>query len=126
MARANALSVSSFFEGLPLSIVEALCIGLPVVAADCPSGAGEALDHGAYGSLTPVGDVLALADALRKVWEKDLSLPCWRRENPGLKHSRPRRPWGPGKICWRKWARFAGKNKKIVENHFTMPTAFYK
>lgn len=70
MARANALAVSSFFEGLPLSIVEALCIGLPVVAADCPSGPGEALDHGAYGSLTPVGDVLALADALRKVLEK--------------------------------------------------------
>lgn len=69
MARARVLAVSSYFEGLPLSIVEALCIGLPVVAADCPSGPREALAHGAYGVLTPVGDAHALADALQKILE---------------------------------------------------------
>lgn len=70
MARADVLAVSSFFEGLPLNIVEALCVGLPVVAADCPSGPGEVLAHGAYGALTPVGDAVALADALQRVLEK--------------------------------------------------------
>lgn len=70
MARAQALALSSLFEGFSLVIVEALCLGLPVVAADCPSGPGEVLAQGAYGALTPVGDVRALADALQKVLEK--------------------------------------------------------
>lgn len=70
MARARALALSSVFEGFSLVLVEALCVGLPVVAADCPSGPGEVLAHGAYGALTPVGDALALADALQKMLAK--------------------------------------------------------
>lgn len=38
-----------------------------VVAADCPSGPKEVLAHGVYGALTPVGDAVALADALQEV-----------------------------------------------------------
>lgn len=66
MARAQALALSSLFEGFSLVLVEALCLGVPVVAADCPSGPKEVLAHGVYGALTPVGDAVALADALRR------------------------------------------------------------
>lgn len=67
MARAAVLASSSVFEGLPLVLVEALCLGLPVVATDCPSGPGELLEQGRYGALTPVGHAAALADALQRV-----------------------------------------------------------
>lgn len=65
MARAAVLAVSSLFEGMPLNIVEALCVGLPVVALDCPSGPRELMEKAHCGVLIPVGDVAALVDALQ-------------------------------------------------------------
>lgn len=65
MARAAVLAVSSLFEGMPLNIVEAFCLGLPVVAFDCPSGPRELMEEAHCGVLIPVGDVAALADALQ-------------------------------------------------------------
>lgn len=67
MARAQALALSSLFEGFSLVLVEALCLGVPVVAADCPSGPKEVLAHGVYGALTPIGDAACPADALQEV-----------------------------------------------------------
>ncbi len=65
MARADALVTSSRFEGFPGVIVEALALGIPVIATDCRSGPGEILDEGRYGTLVPVGDPDRLAQALR-------------------------------------------------------------
>ena len=65
MRHARALGVSSAFEGFSLVIVEALALGLPVVATDCPSGPSEVLQGGKFGTLVPVGDAVALADALQ-------------------------------------------------------------
>ena len=65
MAHASLLAVSSSFEGFSLVLVEALCLGLKVVSTDCPSGPSEVLEEGEYGTLTPVGDVAALTDALQ-------------------------------------------------------------
>lgn len=65
MARAKVLALSSYFEGFALVLAEALCVGLPIVAADCPSGPGEVLEGGIYGTLFPTGDVEALAEALQ-------------------------------------------------------------
>ncbi len=69
MRHARALGVSSAFEGFSLVLVEALALGLPVVSTDCPSGPAEVLGGGAFGSLVPVGDPAALADALHPLLE---------------------------------------------------------
>lgn len=64
MARADALVASSRWEGFGLAVLEALALGLPVVATDCRSGPKEILERGRHGILVPVGDVEALARAM--------------------------------------------------------------
>lgn len=64
MARSAALALSSNHEGNPNVLIEALCVGIPVVATNCPSGPEEILCGGAYGRLVPMNDAQALADAL--------------------------------------------------------------
>ena len=59
-----ALFPSLCHEAFPLSVVEALAVGLPVVAS-AVGGVPMAVREGATGSLVPPGDVAALADALR-------------------------------------------------------------
>ncbi len=76
MARAGVLASSSVYEGLANVLREALVCGCPVVATDCPSGSAEALAEGALGRLVPVGDAVALADAI----EATLAAPPSREE----------------------------------------------
>ncbi len=64
MARASVFVLSSAWEGLPTVLIEAMAVGVPVVSTDCESGPAEILDNGKYGSLTPVGDSNALAEAI--------------------------------------------------------------
>ncbi|HJV28412.1 MAG TPA: glycosyltransferase [Aromatoleum sp.] len=64
MARAAVFALASRWEGMPVVLIEALALGTPSVACDCPSGPREVLDGGRVGSLVPVGDDEALASAL--------------------------------------------------------------
>jgi glycosyltransferase involved in cell wall biosynthesis len=53
-------------DGLPVSIVEALACGVPVISTPA-TGIPEAVQDGINGLLVPQGDAVALADAIEKL-----------------------------------------------------------
>lgn len=61
---ADVLVMSSDFEGVPAVIVEAVAAGLAIVATDCSVSMRALLGGGRYGTLVPVGDAAALAEAM--------------------------------------------------------------
>jgi glycosyltransferase involved in cell wall biosynthesis len=64
LRRSHVFVLSSLSENMPLAVLEALCCGVPVAATDA-GGIPEAV--GEDGSLAPVGDPEALADAILRV-----------------------------------------------------------
>lgn len=76
-SRAALLVLSSRYESLANVVIEAMAVGTPVVATDCPSGPAEALDHGRYGTLVQVGDVDGMAKAiLQALHERPAPVPA--------------------------------------------------
>ena len=62
--------LSSKYEGMPNALMEAMALGVPVVATDCPSGGPAALiEDGENGLLVTVGDDKEMAAAIRKMLE---------------------------------------------------------
>lgn len=66
MARAHVFALSSLMEGLPVVLMEALALELPVVAPAL-TGIPELVVHGETGLLYPVGEWAALADGLARL-----------------------------------------------------------
>ena len=56
--------MSSDFEGVPAAIIEAIAAGLTIVTTNCSVSMPSLLGEGRFGTLVPVGDVVALADAM--------------------------------------------------------------
>ena len=61
--------MSSRFEGLPLTLIEATCMGLPIVSFDCPTGPAHIVKDGETGILVPPEDVDGLAAAMARMME---------------------------------------------------------
>lgn len=66
-AHATVFALCSRYEGFALVLLEALSLGVPAVAMDCPSGPREILKDGWAGLLMPDGDETAFQAALERL-----------------------------------------------------------
>ena len=66
---AQLFVLPSDYEGMPNALIEAMCLGLPVISTKV-SGATDLID-GTNGLLTEVGDVDGLYDAMQKMLADD-------------------------------------------------------
>lgn len=81
--RASMVVTATAFEGQPLSIVEALLHGAPVVSYDARYGIRDVLEQGG-GVLVPSGDVDALAEAIRALLTAPERLAALSAEAPSV------------------------------------------
>jgi len=69
--KANIFVFSSFYEGLPNVLIEAMASGVPIVATDCDFGPKEIVDNEKNGILVPVGDHKAMANAVIMLYKNN-------------------------------------------------------
>lgn len=66
--KTSVFVLSSNTEGVPNTLIEAMLMGLPVIATDCPcGGCADLIQNGYNGILIPVGDVEALKENLQNL-----------------------------------------------------------
>lgn len=73
LRQADLFVLSSWFEGLPTVLIEAMAVGTPVVATNCPSGPDEILAGGKYGALIEVGNLEQLVRAIEHTLARPIS-----------------------------------------------------
>lgn len=70
LADAALYAFSSDWEGMPNALLEAMALGLPIVATDCPCGGPRTvIKHGENGLLVPIRDEKALEDGICRLIE---------------------------------------------------------
>ena len=70
LPRASVYAFSSDYEGMPNALLEAMTLGLPVAATDCPCGGPRTvIENEKNGLLLPVGDEKAMVDAINRLIE---------------------------------------------------------
>ncbi len=83
LAAADIFALPSHFEGLPMSVIEAMLTGLPVVATDI-RGPREQVVEGETGFLVPPREPEPLAQALRRSRPIRPCAPAWARRGLAL------------------------------------------
>ena len=66
---ASILALSSHYEGLPMVLLEAQAVGLPIVSFSCKCGPRDVIIHGENGLLVEEGDVQGLARNLLRLMQ---------------------------------------------------------
>ena len=70
--KSSLFVLSSDYEGMPNALIEAMCLGLPVISTDCPCGGPKMLiKDGVNGFLVPVNDEEKLSKTIEKVLSND-------------------------------------------------------
>lgn len=67
IGRAQFTVLTSMYEGFPMSIIESLSLGVPVISVDCPSGPNEVIIDQYNGLLVKNYDVSALGQAIKRM-----------------------------------------------------------
>lgn len=63
-----AFILSSDYEGMPNALIEAMCMGMPVISTDCPSGGPrELINNGENGLLIEVNSAEGMKKAMRQI-----------------------------------------------------------
>lgn len=91
--------LSSDYEGISNSLMEAMALGLPCISTDCPIGGSRlCIQNGENGRLTPIGDCEALQSAME--W---IAQDSDRAEAMGQRAAGIRERFSEEKICelWR-------------------------
>lgn len=65
----SILLMTSRYEGLPMSLLEAQCCGLPMVSYTCKCGPRDIIRDGKNGYLIPEGDIQLFAEKVNKIIE---------------------------------------------------------
>jgi glycosyltransferase involved in cell wall biosynthesis len=73
-SHADVFVLSSYVEGLPNVLVEAMMCGCTPVSTNCPTGPDEVLQGGKYGYLVPVGDPDSMAYGIEKALDSPISV----------------------------------------------------
>lgn len=68
---AAAVTLTSHYEGFPMVLVEALSLGVPVVALDIETGPSEIVQHGQNGLLIPERNLTLFAEGLNRLFSED-------------------------------------------------------
>ena len=105
-AKSSFFVLSSRYEGFPLALIEALALGIPSVAFDCPSGCAELLADGG-GILVEKENVEKLSDAINYMIEHpEYRQECSKRKEQIRKELSP-------DVIYEKWHQlFLSMNKK--------------
>lgn len=102
LKHATVFTLTSDFEGFPLAPCEAMAVGLPVIATDCPTGVREILapstsfysvnlkepEYAEYGILMPLGSDEKLIDVWAKIISEKIFDRKWLEETASLSKSR--------------------------------------
>lgn len=66
--KASLFVLSSDYEGLPNALIEAMCLGLPVISTDCPCGGPKSIiQNNESGILVEVNNIEQMSQAIKRV-----------------------------------------------------------